>query len=285
MKKLHKTLLSALCLTAILSTGGAMRIHASLTTDLMNPIRISGPVTKTDGNYLTIDNTSGQSYPGEIRVSISEHTRILDAVNGYPVAYEDIKDGESAYIYIGSAMGMSLPPVANASMVLCQVPADFKVPEYLKVSSLELNADGVSGTLHTTTGTSYTIPADAQILPYLTRNIVRIQDLTKGKTCLLWSDDQNRATKIVIFPENAQEQPPVSEWVQKDGSWYYYDEDGQMATGWLHESNQWYYLDPATGIMHTGFLTLEGKTYYMQENGSMLTKPKAFTPDENGVLH
>ena len=47
----------------------------------------------------------------------------------------------------------------------------------------------------------------------------------------------------------------------------------------------WYYMDPATGIMQTGFLTLDGKTYYLQEDGSMLTEPKVFTPDESGALH
>ena len=31
--------------------------------------------------------------------------------------------------------------------------------------------------------------------------------------------------------------------------------------------------------MQTGFLTLDGKTYYLQENGKMLTKAKTFTPD------
>ena len=35
----------------------------------------------------------------------------------------------------------------------------------------------------------------------------------------------------------------------------------------------------------TGFLTLDGKTYYLQENGKMLTKAKTFTPDADGVLH
>ena len=51
------------------------------------------------------------------------------------------------------------------------------------------------------------------------------------------------------------------------------------------DGGDWYYLNPETGLMVTGFLTLEGKTYYLQEDGRMLTQPKTFTPDENGVLH
>ncbi|WP_243008313.1 MULTISPECIES: hypothetical protein [Hungatella] len=37
--------------------------------------------------------------------------------------------------------------------------------------------------------------------------------------------------------------------------------------------------------MQTGFLTVDGKTYYLQENGKMLTKAKTFTPDASGALH
>ncbi|MCI8454534.1 MAG: hypothetical protein HFE84_07960 [Lachnospiraceae bacterium] len=58
-----------------------------------------------------------------------------------------------------------------------------------------------------------------------------------------------------------------------------------MKTGWLLENGDWYYFSPETGVMQTGFLTLEGKTYYLTENGKMLTKQKTFVPDENGVLH
>ena len=36
--------------------------------------------------------------------------------------------------------------------------------------------------------------------------------------------------------------------------------------------------------MKVGFLQLDGKTYYLQQDGSMLTTSKTFTPDESGVL-
>ena len=35
--------------------------------------------------------------------------------------------------------------------------------------------------------------------------------------------------------------------------------------------------------MQTGFLTVDGKTYYLQENGKMLTKAKTFTPPTQAV--
>lgn len=284
MKKLYKTLLSCLCMTAIITMSGTTNIQANTTDQTLEPLRVYGPITKTENETLSIYNNSGTSFEGEIRVTISEQTRILDAVSGLPVAYSDLRDGETAYLYIGPAMGMSLPPVAHATMILCNIPADYKVPEYLKVDSLSLQADGTSGTLTAVNGSQYTIKSDTQILPYLTRNIVTINDLTKGRTCLLWSDSQNQATKIVIFQEDSDNTAKTG-WVQVDEGWHYYQEDGTLFTGWLLDNGDWYYLNPSDRIMQTGFLTLDGKTYYLQDNGKMLTKAKSFTPDEKGVLH
>lgn len=284
-KMLYRSLVSVFCLTAILSVSAAVKTQADIVAQ--EPIRIYGPVTKdSNSSYLNINNVSGVSYPGDIRLSLSGETRILDATTGYPVTYENIKDGETAYVYIGSAMTMSLPPMAQASMILVNIPADYKVPDYATVDSLSLNTDGTSGSIKTTTGVTYSIPADSQIIPYLTRQIVTVQDIAKETTCLIWSDSSNQASKVVIFPKSPDRnlQLPTG-WVERGGSWYYYDENGILFTGWLKHNGEWYYLEPSTGIMQTGFLTLDGRTYYLQENGSMLTKTKTFTPDENGVLH
>ena len=145
--------------------------------------------------------------------------------------------------------------------------------------------------LTTADGTTYRINSSTVLLPYLTRNIIREQDLTPGSNILLWTDADSvydgYAAKIVLFPsDNGQDAAEtVSDgWEKTDGGWVYY-RNGELHTGWLLDGGDWYYLNPETGLMVTGFLTLEGKTYYLQEDGRMLTQPKTFTPDENGVLH
>lgn len=288
MKKRLKSLLSCLCLAAMISTAGTIGIQANTTDSSLEAIRIYGPVTKTDGGSLSIHNNSKDSYQGQIQINISDKTRILDAVTGYPVSYDKIRDGETAYIDISPVMTMSIPPMSNAIMILYNIPADYKVPEYVNVESMSMNAAGTSGTLTAANGINYTIPGNAQIVPYMTRNVVTIQDLVKGTTCLLWSDSQNNASKVMIFPNdgNASHEPTTQTgWVKKGNVWYYFDKQGQLFTGWLQDKNDWYYLDPSTGIMKTGFVTVEDKTYYMLEDGRMLKKSKTFTPDENGVLH
>ncbi len=63
--------------------------------------------------------------------------------------------------------------------------------------------------LTTTEGVEYEIAQDCQILPYLTRNMVTLSDLNEGKKCLIRSDDDNVASKIVLFA--SEEQPTQQE--------------------------------------------------------------------------
>lgn len=283
MKKLFKKLVSCICMTAMLTAGSLMSASAATADAPLSDYKIHGPVTKAEDGRLMIDSQGDTAYQGEIVLNVSpETTKILDAVTGSPVALEDIRDGESVYAYISPVMTMSLPPMTNASLILCNIPAGFRAPAYEEADVLTVNDDGVSGSVKTAAGTTYTIPADCEIIPYLTRNIVRIQDLTEGRMFLVWADAQNRASKIMVFPKEADTH---TGWSLEGDNWFYYDENGNMFKGWLLDNGDWYYLDPETGIMQTGFLSYEGRTYYLQEDGRMLTAPKTFTPDSTGALH
>ncbi len=62
---------------------------------------VSTPVTSRR-MVLSIDNQSDMSISGEIILNVSEeYTYILDAVTGLPLKEEDIKDGDTIYVYIG----------------------------------------------------------------------------------------------------------------------------------------------------------------------------------------
>lgn len=163
---------------------------------------IWGTITNisAEESQITINNQSGVSYAGEIVLNIdSEGTRVLGAENGFPVQLSDLTVGETIYAYIGQAMTMSLPPMTNAKMIICKIPADFKAPEYVTVSSMT-EKDG-NWELVGTNGTTYAVPAACEILPYKTRNIVVLQDVAKDSKLLVWSDAENQATKLVLFAE------------------------------------------------------------------------------------
>ncbi|MCC8061088.1 MAG: YDG domain-containing protein [Clostridiales bacterium] len=87
---------------------------------------------------------------------------------------------------------------------------------------------------------------------------------------------------------------PKGEWKQIDwlGStnWYYFDEEGWMATGWLDWDGKRYYLhadsDGMVGHMYTGWQLINGDWYYFDEDGALLvngTAPDGIRTDGNGV--
>ncbi|MDD3251425.1 MAG: hypothetical protein PHV18_02575 [Lachnospiraceae bacterium] len=164
-------------------------------------IRIWGSVTNVQDGQITIDNQSGVSYEGEIILNIDpDNSLVLGAENGFAVPLTDIAVGETIYAYIGQTMTMSLPPMTNAGVVIAKVPADFKAPEYVTVQSMT-EKDGGSWELTGTNGTTYQVAADCEILPYLTRNIVTLQDVSESRKVLVWSDAGNQAQKLVLFAE------------------------------------------------------------------------------------
>ena len=59
-----------------------------------------------------------------------------------------------------------------------------------------------------------------------------------------------------------------STWARTADGWTYYDADGKIATGWLNDKNQTYYLN-ASGIMQTGFQTIDQKHYLFNDDGEL----------------
>ena len=188
--------------TVVESVTGAIESMEESQPEIPQSIRIYGPETKMEDGRLSIDNQSGMSTSGEIILNVADDmTYILDAMTGLPVALEDVKDGDTIYAYIGPAMTMSLPPMTNAVMIFTNLPADAKAPDYVEVKSMVTDAATSKSVLTATDGTEFTLAEDCNIFPYLTRNIVTLDDLTQGKKCVVWSDDENTASKIMLFAE------------------------------------------------------------------------------------
>ncbi len=59
-------------------------------------------------------------------------------------------------------------------------------------------------------------------------------------------------------------------WVQSSGKWYFMNSAGAMQTGWVQSGGKWYYME-SSGAMHTGWLQTGGKWYYMSSSGAMVT--------------
>lgn len=73
--------------------------------------------------------------------------------------------------------------------------------------------------------------------------------------------------------------------------WFFFNDEGYMATGWILNKGKWYYLNPQTGAMHEGWLFWQNDWYYLTRgSGEMKTETsvldgKTYTFDhESGKL-
>ena len=165
---------------------------------------ISGTVAHQKDGGLLMSTSTGE--PTEDYILWTEGVMILDAVSGEPVDAKSIKDGSTVYAWLGAqtAMTMSLPPQVTPELLLVNVPADYKVPQYDVIVRATVIMAGIphySGMdITLSDGTAYQVWEDAQIAPYLTRNRVTYQDLLPGTRVLMWADDSGKGSRVLVFP-------------------------------------------------------------------------------------
>lgn len=162
------------------------------------PLRVWGPVSVESDTTLVVSNENDKFTAGDIVLNLSEETRILDVASGMPLSVEQLKDGETIYAYISQAMTASLPPKTSASMILANIQEGSKVPDYIEVKSMEQK--GGDYELTSVDGLVFQVPSDCIINPYMTRNMLYLENIYEGAHCLVWSDDADNAASIMMFP-------------------------------------------------------------------------------------
>ena len=191
-----------LCVAAGLAAGGcaanaqAENLETTAQETTAPETTVEDTVVETVTGAIESMEESQPQLPQTYRV----YGTLSKAENGKPMM-EDIEEGSEAYAYIGMAMTMSLPPQTTAEMILVNIPADSKAPDYVEVDSMVTDGDSGESVLTTTEGVEYMLSEDCNIFPYLTRNIVTLDDLTQGRKCLVWSTDDNTAERIMVFAE------------------------------------------------------------------------------------
>lgn len=165
-------------------------------------LKIWGTITEVSDNTITVDNQSGVSLEGEIIFHIDpERTYVIDSATGFPVAGEEIKTGKfEAYLEVLAPMTMSLPPQTTPYMVIVNIPEDAKAAQLVEAAG-EVQDEENEKILEAADGTQYKLAKEVEILPYLTRNIVRLEDIVEGSKCLVWLNSEELVEKIVLFAE------------------------------------------------------------------------------------
>ena len=162
---------------------------------------------------------SNESDPLHEVVLHGESIICLDAVTGESMELEQIKDGDTIYAWVGPAMTMSLPPQVTAQMIVANIPADYGVPQYYEIASVTPQAmiaiyppPALTWTEVTATdGTTLRITDEAELTPYRTKNIVRLEDLIPGTGILVWTDAQGQPERVLVFPYAYQGYVSVTE--------------------------------------------------------------------------
>lgn len=199
MKKLLKQiLLLAVCAAALCLTAAAVETPA--------PTRVWGQVSPWEGEGILLKNDNPDDPMNEVVVHLGD-APVVDAATGQPLDVESIKEGATLYAWIGPAATMSLPPQVTAIVAVGNVPADAAAPEYMEIAGEAVvpapGGDGAArfptvggGTLEVTEKTVYS--------PWLTRQIVRMEDLVPGARALVWKDTDGKAEKVLLFPYSYQ---------------------------------------------------------------------------------
>lgn len=152
-------------------------------TALPSSIRVSGTVTQIeDGQILLENEEEGAAYP-QILLNLSEDTLILSGTDCSQKALSDIAEGDTLYADISQAMTRSLPPMANAYVVFCDVPQDSAVPTYAVITDIQTAQDGSVSLI--TDQELILIPGeDTRVLSLDGSETLSLSDLAVGDTIL-----------------------------------------------------------------------------------------------------
>lgn len=165
-------------------------------------LKIWGTITDVSEGTITVDNQSGVSSEGELVFHIDpEKTYVIDGVTGLPVTGDQITLGKfEAYLEASAPMTMSLPPQTTPYMVIVNIPEDSRAAQLVVAAGKVADADGTK-TLEGADGTRYKLADQVEILPFLTRNIVMLEDIEEGSKCLVWLNSEDVIEKIVLFAQ------------------------------------------------------------------------------------
>ena len=83
-----------------------------------------------------------------------------------------------------------------------------------------------------------------------------------GKMLVLGTALLSMATPMAAFAKTDRVDTPGT-WRKQGEKWQYVREYGAAEKGWLVYKNDWYYQSPVEELMETGWLNLQGKTYFL----------------------
>ena len=171
---------------------------------ILAPVLAWGTVDIQEDGSLFITNDNPDVIHNEIIVRISEDTPIVDASTGESMYASDLQDGSTIYTWLGNAMTLSLPPQANAILVVANIPEGSEAPQFYQIIEADYTYDATDSSitaaaLKFSDGSELEVSKDAVLVPYMTKNIVTMDSLIPGTRILVWNDADENIEKIMVF--------------------------------------------------------------------------------------
>lgn len=210
MKHMIKLLSLALCAACLLSVTAlaaetpepiASEPTSATVPQPLSPVGIWGKAARQENGSLLLTSGDPDASNPEVIVHLTEDTWYVDGVTGAAMDAEKIKDGDTLYIWVGPAMTMSLPPQATALLVVGNVPADGKAPQYAEITAPAIfPAPGGTERRFPIAGGELTVLESAEVKPFQTKNIVKLDDLVPGTRILTWAGEDGKINRVLVFP-------------------------------------------------------------------------------------
>lgn len=207
MKKRLLQCLSLVLCAALLTLPALAAEGESAPAAKEGPVRVWGTLTRLDDGGLLVENPNENDPLHEV-ILRGEEILCLDAVTGVPLDLAGLKNGDTVYAWVEPVMLLSLPAQATAILVLGNIPADYAVPQFYEISSVTPQTmiaiyppPALTWTeVAATDGTVLKITDETELTPYLTKNIVRLEDLIPGTRILVWKNEDGSVARTLVFP-------------------------------------------------------------------------------------
>ena len=146
-------------------------------------LQASMVISETGDDYIVAKTDDGQ----KIQLNVSDETVLIDSKLAAPFSLSELKVGDRIYAEYSSVMTRSLPPQTSAAMIAVNVEKGGGV-NLINVNKVETDNDGNLTVYDNEKDTVLTVGKDASVKPYMTKNIVKLQDITVGSKILAWYD-------------------------------------------------------------------------------------------------
>ena len=205
MKKLLSVLLTLAALSAALcvTAAAAETAPAAEEPEKLPPfVQVWGKVSPWEGEGIYLKNDDKDSHLNEVVIHPGD-APVVDGATGLPLDLEKVKEGDTLYVWTGPAMALSLPPQMSALVIVGNVPAGAAAPEFCEIARRAVSpAPGDKGnpTFALTGGETLEVTDKTVYTPWLTRQMVRMEDLNPGDRALVWKDKNGAAEKVQLLP-------------------------------------------------------------------------------------